>query len=244
MTYSQKGHLEMVLYHALDATGLIEVSLTSDTGPWEELWLTEPRSVQEALTEWTALADAAFPGESFSFSWFDEGEFNVEFVCTTSPFWLRLHPTLADLLAMPATVMESDIGTIGRSYSVPLLAVVAPTALGRSQPRAVEDDELEEFRMGRAAAHHYNRRRELSLEVFLAEDQAEELLASPIVSGHCAFCATMMGADVDPETGDEYDEENLGGRLLIYPVDTPSIESAEGSGGEVVVTIVGTIEGG
>lgn len=236
------AHVEMVLYHALDATGLLEVSITSSAGPWEELWLTEPRPLGEALTEWAALAAVAFPGESFAFDWPDSGDAaTVRFASPSTDIWLRMHPTLAELCGMSTTVVG---GTQAINNDLPLRAAIAPAALGRTQPRTVEDDELEEFRMGRAAAHHYNRRREVGLEVFIAEDEVEGLLGYPILSGHCALYATMMDDAVDPDTGEPYGEDNLGGRLLIYPVDTPSIESVEGSGGEVVVTVVGTIEGG
>lgn len=106
--------------------------------------------------------------------------------------------------------------------------------------------------MGRVSVHHHSRRRELTLELFVAangrtdhaEEIAETLLESPIISGHAAAYVVMQSSDVDADTIEDYDEDNLGGRLLVFPVETVNVEAVEGSGSEVVVTLRCTIEGG
>jgi hypothetical protein len=93
--------------------------------------------------------------------------------------------------------------------------------------------------MGRVDAYAHSRRREVTVELFIAEADAETLLESPIVSGHAAFYCVTNG---DPT--EEFGEDTLCGGILVYPVETPSIEASEGTGNDVVVTVRGTLEGG
>lgn len=236
-----QNYVELVLYHGLDVTGSIEVSLTSSSGPWTKLTLTSAQGVQDALAEWATLAETAFSPETFTFEWTDGPALSL--VCSAA-FWLRVSATLAELLGLSSTIKASTPS--GGSHIITgtdLLGVIYPTAIARTQPRTIEVAELEKFRMGRAISHHHSRRREVDVELYVEEVLAEEWLRSPIISGHAAFYVVMQDVAVDPDTGDPYGEDNLGGRLLLYPIDTATIETIEGSGNEVVVAIRATLEG-
>lgn len=230
------AYVEMVLYHALHTTGAIEVSLTSSSGPWTKFQLTSAKGVQDALAEWAALAAAEF-SETFDWAWSDDsGDIVVELDCSVE-FWVRMPATLASLLGMSTEIMH---GNTTITSDTDILGVLKPLAMGRTQPRAVETTELEEFRLGRAQTYTHSRRREVSLDLYFDEADAESILQSPIASGHAAFYAVMQSVDVDPNTADDYDEDNLGGRLLVFPVDTPVSDQSEGRG-EVCLTILGTL---
>lgn len=227
--------VEMVLYHGLDVTGSIEVSVTASSGPWTKLTLSSAKRIEDALEEWEDLANAALPAGAWAFAIEGAG---VRFRATTPPGWVKLSRTLADLLGFSGVLVVAGAGSgAGEVSDETALGLLSPVAIGRNQPRAVEAAESEEFRMGRAATLHHSRRQEVTLELYLAEEDAETLLESPIISGHAAFSVVIDDAS-------DYSETNLDGRLLVYPKHTPSIEASEGTGNEVVVTILGTLEGG
>jgi len=224
----------MVVYDDL-ATGEVQVSLTSSSGPWTSLTLTSPKRLQDALAEWAAQASAALGG-AWVWNWFDDGDDDRYAVNLTGPagFWLRTTDTLCDLLGLAGGVMHGD-PTIANA-SIPL-GVVMPRAAGRTQPRAVESVELVSYRMGRSAAYSTMRAVEVKIEASFAESLVPEIEISPLFSGHCAMTVGIINDD-------DYGEDDLDGALLTYPIETPSIEETDGSGDEVCVSILGVLEGG
>lgn len=209
--------VEMILYHALDATGSIEISATSSSGPWTKLTLTSPKPVSEALAEWQGLANAAIP----SVSWFciltDGTRVSFE---TSDAAWVRLSPCLALLLGFSATVVDAfgagaaDQTPHSMADSDYDLTIAGPTgfAVGTTFPAEVDSADLTEYRGARAATHHYGRATEVVVDLFVSPELWALTEASPLWSGHCAFLVV-----VDNYT--PYDEDNLDGALVVYPLE-------------------------
>lgn len=249
-SYIYDPFIELVLYDELDVTGAIDVSLDSDVGPWTTVRLTSPKGVAAALIEWATLAGAAL-SETFDWNLNSSGGGGPISVRLqgSAEFWVQMSPTLAELLGFSTVVVHgpSAFGSYGVDSDIDMLGAIVPRAIGRTQPRTEETVEVDEFRMGRAVALPHSRRREVTIELFLAEADAETLLRSPIVSGHAQFYC-VVEATLSEEFAyipeQEYGEDNLGGRLLLSPIETPSIDASEGSGNEVIVSLLCVLEGG
>ena len=219
--------LEMLLFHELPATGTIEVSATSSTGPWTTLTLTSTLPVSEALSEWTTAANTALPSRSWDF--FHNGD-QVYFDCTGGNGWVQLPPGLADLLGFSSAVLEAHNTATADQTALGLLDL----PVGRTMPFDREESELEELRGGRVATRHYGRALEVTLELYVAPDLWAAVEESPIVSGHAAFRVT--GDNTSP-----FGEGDLDGALTVYPIGSPSLER-EGPEDYAQVTLLCSLE--
>lgn len=226
------ARLEMLLYHALDETGLLQVSTTSSSGPWTDLRLTSTQRVRDALAEWEALAEAAFPGSDFNIA-YDAGNAAINFWRLDGDAWFRHTATLQTLLGQDAAVTDNDDegGAQFAIYDVQEGALVA-----RGAPLDDESGELEEFRAGRVASYHSARAKDVALELYVREDaQTDARLASPLCSGHCAMAVELDNAA-------DYAEGDLDGVMCVYPYGTPKIVRLEGTDDWVRVELETTVQ--
>lgn len=225
--------MEMLLYHGLDATGTIQISTTSDTGPWTDLTLTTTQRVTDALAEWESLANAALPARTWTFTVYeDEGYGWVSFEASGGSAWCKLTPCLADLFGFPAQTFDATDAVENNGYAPKVLAIstyaVSPdfqtVAVGLSFPADVEEGELVEYRGGRSSAIHYGRAMEVTVDVIIPRaelpsadffwDLAE---GSPLYSGHAAFY-------VEQDESTAFGDGQLDGSLVCYPIETATIE--------------------
>lgn len=193
---------ELVLYHGIDATGLMQWSTTADTGPWTDARLTEPLPLLDALDAWATLIAAA---ASRTVSWAWDGS-ALELTTSGGNLWIKLTPTLQDLLGMAEVIEDGDVST-----STPL--GIAEFLVGRNEPREREDAALDEYRGGRASAYHFGRTVDVTIEPSVPADLWDDLAATPLVSAHGARLVTW-----DEEDG--YSETDLDGSMLLYPYAT------------------------
>lgn len=229
---------QMLLYHGLDETGLLQVSTTSGAGPWTDLRLTETRPVEGALAEWEALAEAAFPGADFTFH-YDPGNDIINFWRLDGSAWFRHTATLQYLLGQVDQVTSGEDG----GFQVAVFGSVAfdgfPSGRGVVARGAVLDEEhgeLEELRGGRCTTYHSARAKEVAIELYVPENaRTDERLASPLCAGHCA----MSIARHDP---DDYPGDSLDGVVVVYPYETPNIVRLEGTDDWVRVELKTTVQ--
>lgn len=197
---------ELVLYHGLDATGLMQWSTTSDAGPWSDVRLTEPLPLLQALDAWMTAISAALVTESVVASWTGAA---IE-ITSSDTLWIKLTPTLADLLGFSTQVIGPLDLTV-TSDTTPL--GIAEFLVGRNEPREREDAALDEYRGGRASAYHFGRTVDVTIEPSVPADLWDDLAATPLVSAHGARLVTW-----DEEDG--YSETDLDGSMLLYPYAT------------------------
>ncbi len=224
------ARLELVLYHGLDTTGLLELSTTSVTGPWTALRLTAVRPLSDALAEWQALAASAFPTLSPAFVCFNDGTGRVS-LGGSLPFWVRMSTTLSELLGMGATVVAAPIDgpapALGYIESIDTGDVIAPYIIfGSTLPVEREGADLVEYRAGRATSYHFGRTSDVTIEITVPVDVWSVFEGSPLLSGHGAFRATDIvgGGDSTPLNPNPYGQGNLDGYLLVYPYETVALE--------------------
>lgn len=206
--------VEMLLYHGLAPTGMIEISTTSNTGPWTELWLTSTQTVYDALVEWTALATAAEPAITWSFAVgpFVPDIMECVFSAQDGDAWVRLSATLADLLGFSDTVLEiGDSGGNGAINDEAILGVLQPS-IGTDFPTDVESAELADYRAARASVLHYGRVAEVTVDLIIPSPLLAVVEDSPLLGGHCA-----MRVVIDNE--DDFGEADLDGALTVYPLE-------------------------
>lgn len=220
------GTIELVLYHDQVATGTIEYSTVADTGPWTAVQLSSPLPLREALDEWMAAISAAISPETVAASWDGEA---IE-ITSSDSLWLRLSPTLADLLGFSTTVIGPLDATVA-SDETPLGIAVMP--IGRSYPREVEQSEVSEYRGGRVTAYHWGRAGEVTLDLLILPELWDALEGAQIVSGYGAI-------KVEWDNADPYSEDDPDGYHLIFPTGS-LIEEREGGEQTIVVHITGTI---
>lgn len=220
------GYVEMLLYHGLDATGSLELSTTSDTGPWTKITLTSTKRINEALAEWTALADVAVATRDWEFYVFYDYEPPVVVISGSGgPAWVRMSPCLAYLLGFSIDTFP------GHVVSIPATSDIEPAGMagsafengssfscGVSFPLVVEESELAVYRAARAASLHYGRAREVLVDFYVQPDLWDAMRDSPLLSGHAAFW--LRGEGTETAFGDG----NLGGALTLYPLEPGSIE--------------------
>lgn len=211
--------VEMMLYHGNARTGTIQISTTSDAGPWTDLTLTSTQCVSDAMDEWTSLANAALPARSWLFECYDnDSQMQLNLGSSGGDAWVLLPTCLATLFDLVDTAIDIGDGDI---TSVPLLSAIyigtGPVhgnalAVGLDFPTDVEDAELSEYRAARASALHYGRAQEVTVDLIIASDLWAAAEDSPIFGGHAAFKVVH-----DNETA--FDEDNLDGFLVVYPVE-------------------------
>lgn len=230
---SSNQRLELLLYHGLDATGSIEVSATSSTGPWTKATLTSTKSVTDAMAEWQSIIAAALPGIGFLCYWFDDGgDIRHAFEGTTTGFWVRLSATMADLFGFSSTVLDASVSkyveTGGGLRSKCVLrgtsgsGTIGPLAIsiGHTLPMDVESADFEAVGAGRATSYTYGRAVEVELQLLVPDILYADLVGCPILSGHAAFLF------VDDDDSATFSESHLGGALTCYPIDEPQLEHA------------------
>ena len=228
------GYVEMLLYHGLDATGSIELSTTSDAGPWTKVTLTSTKRVSDALAEWTSLANAALPTRVWTFQTLDSGGgYGVYLSCSGGDGWIKLPPCLYWLLGfeesgfVPPYVVPAHYGPVG-FHGAGLFRSGTPDvdqfSFGLSFPLVVEESELATYRAARAASLHYGRALECEVDFYVlppADPEATSLWSlvrdSPLLSGHAAFWVSDGNAS-------PFGEGNLDGALVLYPIEPGSIE--------------------
>lgn len=210
---------EMLLYHGLDQTGMIEISDVSSTGPWTELRLTSTQCVTDALAEWTALANAAIPAPDWLF--YRNGG-DIVLSANAAPGWARLSADLQRLLGSTAAVVNAYDPWQSDAVPEALLSTFGFTAggsigpvsfaIGTTFPVDVEDATLDEYRGGRAAADHFGRVVEVIVDLIVPPDYWALVEDSPILAGQAAFKVI-----IDNEAA--FDESNLDGALVVYPIE-------------------------
>lgn len=209
--------LEQLLFHELDATGSIEVSTTSSTGPWTKLTLPSTMPVAQALSEWTTLANAALPAVGWDFLT-QAGATHVEVVfdCTGGNGWVKLTPCLADLLGFSTATLEAHNTATSDRYP---LAVFEGDgfSVGVTAPVDVETGELSEYAGGRASSYHYGRALEVEVSLFIDPDTWAACSESVVLSGHTAMLVVIDEAAA-------WDEGQLDGSLTVYPLETLEID--------------------
>jgi len=208
------GILQLHLYDAIAATGTLEYSTTSDTGPWTALPLSGPMAVLDALAFWTGAIVLVVPEFDLSYN---VGTNQIESSCATL-VWLQLSPTLADLLGFSDTVLLVEDGSPIASDLTPL-GIVSLEAHGRSLPVDVETAELDEVRAGRATTYHHGRAVEVRLDFSIAPDLWDDLEGTTLMGGH-ARCR------VTDDNADPYGEDDLDGALDVDPLETVSVQQA------------------
>lgn len=220
----------MVLYHDLEATGSIWVSADSAGGPWTELRLTQPRRVSDALAEWQALAEAAFPGyANWHFRVIDAGSevSQVQLWQDDAPSYRDMWAKLPECLWYLLGFAIDDLGF--GDYIVPLHLGPAPVAgrclatnsdlvaVGLTFPVEVEEAELTEYRAARASTYHHSRASEVTVDFLIDPTVWPDVRDSPLWSGHAAFWVTQ-----DDE--DDFGPGNFDGALMLFPIETAVIE--------------------
>lgn len=208
---------EMLLYHGQDATGMIEISTTSNTGPWTEIRLTSTQCVADALAEWQALAEAALPvGWAFAI----EGNGVVINMGTDSAAWVQFGPCLQWLLGSTVAVVDPGAGWQSDAQVLGIVSQPSSDAYGRPMgfaagttfPTDVEDAELTDYRGARASVMHYGRAVEVMVDLIVPPDLWSLAEDSPILGGHAAFKLVI-------ENEDPFGEDDLDGYLVCYPLE-------------------------
>lgn len=224
--------IEMLLYHLLDETALLQVSDTASTGPWTDLRLPSTMPIREALAEWANLASGAFPAVNWDF-FYDEGNGVVQLFINGGgdPGWIKCTETLQALLGQPEVGDGTDDGS--------LAAGITSTANGvraeRTTPLTVESADFEEFRGGRVTSYHYGRAREVGVTIWIPDvASSQALLDYPLFQGLCAFRLELNSTD-------DYAEGDEGGRLTLYPFETVDIRRIEGNEDFVKVELKTTV---
>lgn len=219
---------QMLLFHGLDATGSIEVS-TSSSGPWTKLTLTSTKSVNDALVEWTTLANAAIGSRTWSFH-FHTGDphwIHLEVTAGGSAF-VRLPSALAYLFGITtgnsksvAASLVFDVTAGGVTSDVACAGLLGSStgqfAVGLSFPLEVESAEITEYRGGRGSVLHYARASEVTVDLLVHPDLWDVVRESPMLSGHAAL---LVQHDVSTAFG----EATLDGALVLYPLEPLGIE--------------------
>lgn len=218
-------HLEMLLYHGIDATASISISMAYG-GPWTTLTLTSTKTITEALAEWETLANAALPLGLWSFS--IEPGYSAITLASGAGGYIRVSHFLRQILGSWAFIGPGDYTSYllphgylttmgGVSGADELPETPTDLAVGLPQPRDFEDSELYEFRGGRASSLHYNRVGEVEIDIAMSAAAWEAMRGSPMLSGHAAFKLVL-----DEE--DPFAEATLDGSLVCYPIELVSIE--------------------
>ncbi len=218
--------LELWLYDGIAATGTIEYSTVSAAGPWTAVPLPSPMTVQDALAYWTATISAAISPEAIDFSWASH-----EYVQYASSIlvWLRLPATLASLLGYSSTVIgDGDV-----SDSRPQ-GIATVDAVGRTQPRDIEQASLRKIRGGRATTYHWGRALEVTVDFAIPPSQWEELEGAALVSGHGRLRITDTNTNA-------YGEDDLDGYLDVWPLETTRLDH-ESPDDHVVIEVRGAME--
>lgn len=221
-------HTFMMLYHGRDETGSIEIA-SSSSGPWTKLTLTSTKTIPDALTEWSVLAEAALASDWVIY--WDTPASNpiAAFSTSSANRYVRLSPCLAALLGFsldhPYMVSDYviDVGNHTAESDIDSLGMFGSDETNRfkvgvSFPLEVESSELTEYRAGRASVLHYGRASEVIVDFFVAAELWELTRESPLLSGHAAFWLYF------DSTTDEFTEGELGGALLLFPLEALSIE--------------------
>lgn len=225
--------VELVLYSGL-TTGRLEVSMTSVAGPWTAFDLPSPMPVRDALANWAAQAAALWGGFWDAQAYLEDEVETPVYIATdlAGQFWLKLTPTLADLLGYPTTIIAASGGpgywACDTATARPSLGIAYCVA-GRTFPHDVESAELEEFRAGRAVAEGYGRALEVDVSLYLRPHKWVELEDSPLLSGHGAFRVTW-------DNSEDFRGGELDGALTVYPLDTVAIDR-ESDADHVAVTL-------
>lgn len=214
---------EWIFYHAFDATGLLEISVTSSSGPWTPIRLTSPKRLTEALEEWTDLANAALPSVTWLFT-NDEYDVLLE---ADDEAWVKLGSTMRELLGFTTEIVDAN----GPNQSDATVLAMLETnddfrfAAGATLPMDKEESDLYEYRGARASSYHYGRALEVMVDLCGSAAALEAWRRSPIFGGHGAFWVAPDQDNVDPFSGgDPAADDNLEGALTVYPIETVRIE--------------------
>lgn len=222
--------IEILLYHLLDETALLQVSDVGPTGPWTDLRLTSTLPVRDALVEWEALAEAAIPGVDFDFN-YQEGNGVVNLYVDSGTAWIKCTETLQILLGQEEVTDGAADGSPGAGITSSVNGVRAE----RTTPLAEESSDFEEFRGGRAASYHYARAREVGVKLWLPDiEYWQPFYEYPLLQGLCAF-------RLETRSPSDYSESNTGGRLTLYPYDEKDVTELEGSEDFIVRTLKTTV---
>lgn len=209
--------VELVLYHGLAATGRIEVSKDSASGPWLEVWLDEPLPLLAALDAWEAEAAVVEPGRSWKLDYgLSGGRASVTIEVTEPDAWVRLSPTLAELLGFESTVLA--VGATALSSTIRPRGVIEEPGfkVGRKLPFMRELGEMARYRGARVSSYQHGRMLEVEHDLYLPPDAWAELEDTALTSGHGAQRVTT-------QTTDPFGESELEGQIVVYPIATPSI---------------------
>lgn len=218
---------ELFLYHALDATSLLQFSTVSSSGPWTDARLTAPKTVRDAFVAWEAIINAAITPETVDLDW--ANSLGVVQVATTIPVWLRMSRTLADLLGFSALVISD-----GMSSDQTPLGIAAVDAISWRLPREAEQSELREYRGGRATAYHRARVRMLDVEILVKGTLLDALTRGSLLGGGKM---RLTAASASP-----FDLAHLEGYQDVYPLQTKSVDRVEGDDDLAVIALVTTLE--
>ena len=208
---------ELVLYHALAPTGRIEVSASSSSGPWLEVWIDEPLPLLDALEAWQTEAVAVEPSRTWKLDYvLVGGRATVRIETPEADAWVRLSPTLAELLGFESTVLA--VGGTPVESTIRPRAVIEESSfrIGRKFPLTRERGEVARYRGARVSSYQHGRMLEVDHELYLPPECWAELEDTPLTSGHGARRVTT-------QTTTAFSESELEGALTLYPYSTPSV---------------------
>lgn len=218
---------ELFLYHALDATSLLQFSTVSSSGPWTDARLTTPKTVRDAFVAWETIINAAITPDTVDLDW--ANSLGIVQVATTGPLWLRMPRTLADLLGFSVLV----IGDGDSSDQTPL-GIADVDAISWRLPREAEQSELREYRGGRATAYHRSRVRMLDVEILVKGALLDSLTHGSLLGGGKFRLSTSSSSP--------FDLTHLDGYQDVYPLQTKAVDRVEGDDDLAVIALVTTLE--
>lgn len=220
--------LELWLYDGIAATGTIEYSTVSAAGPWTAVPLPSPMALQDALAYWTATISAAISPEAIDLGWYPGPPSRVQYA-SSIVVWLRLPETLAALLGFSSTVVaDGDISDMTPT------GIATVDAVGRTQPRDIEQASLRKIRGGRATTYHWGRAVEVTFDFAIPPSQWEDLEGAALVSGHGRLRITDTNTNA-------YGEDDLDGYLDVWPLETTRLDH-ESPDDHVVIEVRGAME--
>lgn len=221
---------ESWFYHRL--AGLRTIRVSEDGVTWAELTLSDPRTVRDALSAWEAQANAHpdLLSTTYTFS-YDANSNAVTFACGTA-FELDLPGSLPAALGFSAAAWPS--ATSHTSDKTP--AAIAPLdAAGYGAPRVIADEDLREYRMGRAVAITHYLGRDVGLDVQLDLEVADVLLDGPLLHGK-----VRLVRDLDDE-GVPGDGLTLGNAIDCFPYEWARVDP-QGDGNSILVEVNATLD--
>lgn len=221
--------VELVLYDGFAATGTVQWSTTSGTGPWTDAVLSEPLPLRAALAEWstTITTDS---GDTVAFSYAD-GAVTL-YGAEAASIYIQLSAALAELFGFSTLVHFLEDGSGVTSDLVP--TGIAEFPIGRTVPFEVESSELSEWRGGRDSTYQFARAGEVTLDLLVPPTLWPTLEESALVSGFGAI-------NVEIDDASAYSEAHPDGTTIVYPLDA-EVEDRQWTDETVAVHVRGTVD--